>query len=176
MRNIELKARYGDLDEGRRLARAIAAEDIGLDHQVDTYFRCEHGRLKLRESSCTGATLIWYERPDRTEARGSDYLLLDVPPGALAADLLGRAMGVRIVVDKQRHIFIHDHVRIHLDDVRGLGSFLEFEAVLGNGRDDAWGAARLAELSRHFGVRPADIASGSYADLLAAASPMTDPS
>lgn len=168
MRNIELKARYPDLDQGRALAGALGAEDMGLDHQVDTYCRCDRGRLKLRQSSLSGTTLIWYDRQDRAHARGSDYLLLPIPDGDRAAELFRRALDVRLVVDKQRHIFIHDHVRIHLDQVKGLGSFLEFEAVLDHGRDDAWGNARVAALTEHFRIAPTDVVPGSYADLLGA--------
>ena len=49
MRNIELKARLADLDAARKTAVAIATERLGTQHQVDTYFHCRHGRLKLRQ-------------------------------------------------------------------------------------------------------------------------------
>jgi len=34
-------------------------------------------------------------------------------------------------VSKRREIYLWHNVRIHLDAVTGLGSFVEFEAVLG---------------------------------------------
>jgi len=168
VRNIELKARYADLAQGRRLAGALGAEDRGPEHQVDTYFPCPGARLKLRQSSRTGAELIWYQRPDAHHARASDYLLLAIPDGKAGVHLLKCAFGVDLVVDKQRHLFLYDHVRIHLDEVVGLGTFIEFEAVLADGRDDAWGGARVAELTRHFRIAPADVLSVSYADLVRA--------
>ena len=41
---------------------------------------------------------------------------------------------VDIVVEKSRHLFLHGNTRIHLDEVDGLGSFLELEAVYLHGR------------------------------------------
>ncbi len=34
------------------------------------------------------------------------------------------------VIDKTRRLFLVDHVRIHLDEVADLGTFIELEAVL----------------------------------------------
>jgi adenylate cyclase class IV len=50
--------------------------------------------------------------------------------------------------------------------VAGLGCFLEFEAVLGPDVDDSAGRAQLDELSARFSLEPADLVSGSYADMI----------
>ena len=96
---------------------------------MDTYFRTRAGRLKLRESSLSGGELIPYLRPDAGGARRSDYRVIPVddPPGVKA--LLTELLGVHRVVVKQREIFLAGNVRIHLDRVEGLGTFLELEAV-----------------------------------------------
>jgi adenylate cyclase, class 2 len=170
VQNVELKARYPDLDKGRRAAEALGAEHVGVERQVDTYFACPAGRLKLRESTRTGATLIWYERPDQPDAKTSHYLLADATDATTMRALLGRALGERLVVDKQRDLYLWRNVRIHLDDVQGLGRFLEFEAVLGPDDSIANGQHQVAELIKTFGVRPEDQLDGSYSDLLAEAS------
>ena len=67
--------------------------------------------------------------------------------------------GVRVVVEKRREIFLVQNVRIHLDDVVSLGSFLEFEAVLSPGMNDAGGRAQLDELAAEFALADEDLLS-----------------
>ena len=166
MQNIELKARYTDHPTARRLARQLGAEHVGRERQIDTYFTCPAGRLKLRESSRTGATLIWYDRPDRPDAKASHYLLADTTDGPAIAALLREAFGQRLVVDKQRDLYLWENVRIHLDDVRGLGRFLEFEAVVGPDHPLEESRRRVDHLTRVFGIEPDDLLATSYADML----------
>ena len=75
-RNVELKARLDSLDVARDTARRVATNYLGIQHQIDTYFGCPNGRLKLREMNADRAQLIWYARADQAEARKSDYYLL----------------------------------------------------------------------------------------------------
>jgi predicted adenylyl cyclase CyaB len=168
-RNIELKARLHDMAAAREVAQRVATASLGVQQQTDTYFQCRHGRLKLREIGGQPAQLVSYERPDRNDAKGSDYQLIDIPDPAALKQALSSAMGVHIVVEKLREIYLVDNVRIHLDDVAGLGEFLEFEAVLSADCDDAAGHRQLAELQAAFGIRQEDLLAGSYADLLATA-------
>jgi homotetrameric cytidine deaminase len=128
-RNVEIKAR--DADPATTLERALAlgAADDGVLTQRDTYFGGVRGRLKLREQTPGGAQLIAYARPDSEQARTSAYRLADVSdPGALR-EALDAALGTRVVVDKRRHLLLWEGVRIHLDEVAGLGAFVELEGV-----------------------------------------------
>ena len=80
------------------------------------------------------------------------------------------ALGISVVVNKRREIFLWNNVRIHLDEVKHLGTFIEFEAVLAPGVEDAVGYAQLAELRRHFDVRDNALLETSYSDLMLRAS------
>jgi len=167
-RNIELKARLRDPTSATATAQRIATEDLGPQHQIDTYFVVPHGRLKLREIDGSTAQLVWYRRENTTATKGSDYELTSVPdPASLKRSLAG-ALGILTVVDKRRHIWLWHNVRIHLDEVQGLGHFLEFEAVLDETHDDADGHAALAQLIHEFGLTPADLLPASYSDMLLA--------
>jgi predicted adenylyl cyclase CyaB len=166
MRNIELKSRLADLQAARETAIRVATERVGKQHQIDTYFDCRHGRLKLREIDGNSAQLIWYARQDEKGPKASDYLLTPISDPHTLKAALSAALGVRLAVEKHREIFLVDNVRIHLDQVKGLGSFLEFEAVLGPAVDDARGRAQLDELAAQFAIRPDDLVSTSYADLM----------
>ncbi len=92
MRNIELKARLVDLDTARKVAAVIATKRLGPQHQIDTYFHCLHGRLKLRQIDGLRAELIWYDRADQKDPKPSDYQLVPLSnPETLKAALAGGA-------------------------------------------------------------------------------------
>lgn len=166
MRNIELKARLADLDEARRIAQSLATKTLGAQDQTDTYFHCSNGRLKLRQIEHSPAHLVWYQRPDEEGPKASDYRLVPVANPETLKAALKDAYGIWCIVRKHREIYLHHNVRIHLDVVEGLGSFLEFEAVLSSDMDDDHGQKQLQELSRRFSISDADLLAGSYSDLL----------
>ena len=70
------------------------------------------------------------------------------------------------MVDKRREIFLADNVRIHLDQVAGLGDFLEFEAVLGPRVSALEGQRQVDALALRFGIAHEQLVQVSYADLL----------
>ena len=171
--NVELKARLDDRDAAVEVCRRLGAADQGEEEQTDTYFSLGRYRLKLRESSTGSHWLIGYSRADLAEARRSQYRLTPVPnPGALKATL-ARQWGVKAVVAKRRRWFLWEgRVRIHLDLVEGLGTYIEFEAVLAPERpeyDDAAATLDVARLSHDFGLTPRDFVAESYATLLRSA-------
>jgi len=166
LRNIELKARLGDIDAARAIAEAITTKRLGSRHQIDTYFHCQAGRLKLRQIDGLSAELVWYSRPDEEGPKASDYKLVPVANPETLKGALSAALGVRVVVEKRREVFLWHNVRIHLDEVTGLGSFLEFEAVLGPDVDDAKGHKQLETLIEKFAISPPDRLPNSYADMV----------
>lgn len=164
--NIELKSRVDSLDRMRTIAESVATQRLGSMHQVDTYFVGCRGRLKLREIDGQSAQLIWYERPDREEAKQSRYQLVDVANPAELKMALAMAYGIAKVVDKQREVYLYYNVRIHLDRVAGLGEFLEFEAVLETPAEAALGRSQVEQLRVKFGLQADWLLSGSYSDML----------
>ncbi len=165
--NFEIKARCEDLAAARDRAARLATDYIGIDHQVDTYFLTRCGRLKLRESSLSGGQLVPYLRPDQPGPSRSDYRIVPVPDPVGTKALLTEILGLHRVVDKRREIFLVDNVRIHLDRVEGLGSFLELEAVFdGDAAAEAEQRRKLEHLMWELGVAPADLVARSYEGLL----------
>jgi predicted adenylyl cyclase CyaB len=165
-RNIELKSKCPDLARAGEAALRLGAREAGVLEQIDTYFHCTSGRLKLRETAGHPAELIAYARPDEPDVRASAYHLVPVAePGPLKRALAG-ALGVRVVVVKRRRLLLWHNVRIHLDEVAGLGSFVEFEAVMGEGEDDATAYARVATLGDALELQPGDRISTSYGELM----------
>jgi homotetrameric cytidine deaminase len=163
-RNVELKALDPDPARSLAVCRELGAEDRGVLRQRDTYFRSRGGRLKLREQEPGGATLIQYDRPDAAHARASRYRLSAVPdPDELRASL-DAALGTLVVVDKARHLLLWDGVRIHLDTVDGLGSFVELEGVAAPESDLSDEEEKVAHLRAALGIE--DILTDSYSDRL----------
>jgi predicted adenylyl cyclase CyaB len=122
--------------------------------------------LKLREIEGQPAQLIGYARPDDQGPKASDYLVVPVTEAGLLKAALSAALGIRGVVEKRREIYLWHNARIHLDEVTGLGTFIEFEAVLGPEVDDARGRDQLADLSRRFGIAQGDLLAGSYGEMI----------
>jgi adenylate cyclase, class 2 len=166
VRNIELKSQLADYDAAHRVASALATKRLGTQHQIDTYFHCRHGRLKLRQIDGLRAELVWYVRADQEGPKQSDYQVAPLANPETLKAALTAALGVRAVVQKRREIFLYHSVRIHLDDVVGLGHFLEFEAVLGPEVDEAAGLALIDSLMRHFAISPAHLLANSYAEMV----------
>lgn len=167
-RNVEMKATLADIDKARAAAELLGAESHGVLRQRDTYFHVASGRLKLRETDGDRAELIWYDRPDHSGTRASHYYRVPVPDPDLLKDALRAAVGVRVVVNKCRELYLWRNVRIHLDQVDDLGTFLEFEAVLEPEQPEADGDALIADLRAQFGIEESALIACSYADLLAA--------
>ena len=177
-KNIELKARLHQLSAAREIAQRLATANYGVERQTDTYFHCPAGRMKLREiehfvvgqDESTAPTrrvaqLIWYERADQIDSKESTYQITEINDPARIKQLKAE-MSIRGVVAKRREIFLYENVRIHLDEVEGLGTFLEFEAVLGDGIDAAAGQSQVATLQKAFGISANDLLANSYSDML----------
>jgi predicted adenylyl cyclase CyaB len=167
MRNIELKARLRDRAHALQVCTSIGATPEGDIHQIDTYFRVPSGRLKLREATPGRCELVYYQRPDVAGPKGCDYTLEPAQPSIKA--LLREALEQQAVVDKVRTLYLWQNVRIHLDQVRDLGEFIEFEAVLDDDTGDADGFAKLEMLMAAFGLQEADHETGSYLELVSGA-------
>jgi predicted adenylyl cyclase CyaB len=136
--------------------------------QVDTYFRTPCGRLKLREiESARGRTaeLIQYNRPDHAGARTSTYPRVDVKP-ELKPVLLA-ALGELVTVRKRRTVAIWQATRVHLDEVDGLGAFVELETVLSDAEGSKErGRAEYDNVVEWLGLASLEPIPGSYSDLL----------
>jgi predicted adenylyl cyclase CyaB len=166
--NIEIKARLGDLDGAAETARRLGASDSGAEEQTDWYFRVPRGRLKLRRSSRTGDQLVIYLRPDEPGPCRADYEVIPVRADGRTRELLEKMLGIDVIVEKRRHLFVLENTRIHLDEVVRLGTFLELEAVYARGDEAAFAASRehVERLLEAFGVNPDDLQARSYRELL----------
>ena len=166
--NVEIKAVCGDPQTVRGILEKSGARYLGLDRQKDTYIVVADGRLKLRQGNIESA-LIHYRRPDAAGPTPSDVHLckLQDPGGML--HILSSALEVDVVVEKNRHIYFLENVKVHVDVVPGLGQYVEIEAI---GDPGANVEARLERQCREvmalLGIRDEDLIDRSYSDMLRA--------
>ncbi len=170
-RNIEIKVRIPGVAAVLPRARALADGPEQAIPQDDTFFHAPHGRLKLREFADGSAELIHYQRPDTGAAKASDYVRVAVSDPAALREALARGLGVQGRVRKRRLLLLVGSTRIHLDQVEGLGDFVELEVVLSDGQTDAQGAATAEALMQALGLGMAPRLAGAYLDLLATTGP-----
>ena len=169
--NVEIKARVPHPLELLQRARELADGPATVLHQKDTFFATRNGRLKLREFADGTGELIGYFRPDRSGPKISDYAIYPAQDPAVLARILAGNLGVIGVVEKTRTLLLVGRTRIHLDEVRDLGSFMELEVVLAPGEDPADGETEAHQLMAKLGIGRDDLVVGAYLDLLQAARP-----
>lgn len=164
--NVEIKARSSQIRTVRRLLEDQVARFVGVDHQIDTYFKVPHGRLKLREGNIENA-LIHYARSNQAGPKKSEVSLYQSPRTANLKEVLEAALDKLVVVDKMREIYYIDNVKFHLDKVKDLGTFVEIEAI---DQDGSIGEEKLWEQCNYylqlFQIPETDLVPYSYSDLL----------
>ncbi|MBC8185625.1 class IV adenylate cyclase [candidate division KSB1 bacterium] len=164
--NIEIKARTNNPDKIRKILQEHDAAFKGLDNQIDTYFNCKNGRLKLREGNVENH-LIHYNRENKSGAKDSIVTLYRPNPDSSLKDVLINGLGILVVVEKAREIYFLNNVKFHIDSVEKLGSFIEIEAI-----DEAGdiGREKLTEQCGKyvtlFKIQNNDLIDCSYSDML----------
>ena len=165
-RNIEIKARAANFERQARLARALSDSGPTVFAQEDTFFAVREGRLKLRVLSEDRGELIYYIRRDGEGPKTSDYLIVSTDDPKSMKTLLEASLGVRGLVRKTRTLFMCGQTRIHLDEVEGLGRFIELEVVLEPDQGEAYGARVAGELMSKMEIEQDHLVRGAYVDLL----------
>lgn len=164
--NIEIKAKSNNQNFVREVLKSLNAKFIGVDNQLDTYFKVSSGRLKLREGNIENS-LVHYDREDKEGPKQSNVTFYKSPDKSSLKEILTRSLGILVVVDKSREIYFIDNVKFHIDSVKDLGSFIEIEAIDSGGNI---GKEKLFEKCNYyldlFKIRKEDLISNSYSDLL----------
>ena len=151
----------------RQRVEALSDTPAELIEQEDTFFACAEGRLKLRRFSENSGELITYRREDVVGTKSSHYLITRTPEPDKLRQVLAEALQTAGVVKKRRHLYFVGQTRIHLDEVDGLGIFLELEVVMKPNQPTVEGENIARDLMQKLGVAHSDLIAGAYVDLLA---------
>lgn len=164
--NVEIKAHCSNSNKIEQILLERNARFIGIDHQIDTYFKVNNGRMKLREGNIENA-LIYYQRDNSAGPKSSNVILYKSQPESSLKSLLEKSCGILCVVDKIRKIFFIENIKFHIDEVKGLGSFVEIEAI---DEFNNIGKERLQEQTEKYlkllNIQLGDLVAVSYSDLL----------
>ena len=164
--NIEFKAELIDLESAHAIARNLSGTGPEILRQTDVFFPCPHGRLKLRIFDDNHGELIFYERADAPGPHRSHYQIARTADPYPLLEILQHASGVSGTVEKVRSLYIVGQTRIHVDQVKGLGSFLEIDVVLKEQQSDAEALHIAQTLAKEFGIMENHLIHVAYVDLL----------
>ena len=165
MQNLEFKAELRDLALARIIIVRLGAVHAGTLEQTDTYYRVPSGRLKRRETVSEPTEYIFYHRPDRLAPKISQFTIYSEPQ---AVERFGATpLPVWVIVRKVREVYLLSNVRIHLDQVSRLGTFIEFEAMVTNAVTVEHCQKQLAELRAALLPTLGEPIGCGYSDLLA---------
>lgn len=166
MQNLEIKAWYPDPDHARAIIDTLPAPLVWTDQQIDTYFVVPNGRLKLRQSLICGSELICYQRPDATRNKISEYQVYPTQNAELLKTVLTSSLGIRTIVKKMRSLYLWQRVRIHLDLVENLGSFIEFEAPVHQEHPLEQAQEKVQSLMLAFEIAEQHLHARGYAEMM----------
>ncbi|KAK3104189.1 hypothetical protein FSP39_025140 [Pinctada imbricata] len=164
--NVEIKARVQDIDNLKRLAKSLSESEGVILKQEDVFFNVPHGRLKLRKIQGSFSELIFYDRPDQEGPKFSDYSKTNVDDPTSLQDTLSKALGVKGIVTKTRTLYMVGQTRVHVDQVNGLGNFMELEVMMKEGQSVGEGEGIAKDLMVKLGVKNNDLISCAYMDLI----------
>jgi predicted adenylyl cyclase CyaB len=76
---------------------------------------------------------------------------------------------VKAVVAKRREIYLIGNVRVHLDKVQDLGSFVELEGIVENLAELVYVGDEVQRLRQALGIEDHALVKESYSDLMGTA-------
>jgi predicted adenylyl cyclase CyaB len=166
LKNVEVKAICRNPQRTREILASMHAHYAGCDHQVDTYFHTPHGRLKLRRGNIENA-LIAYKRTDVNAPKLSEVILYKTSDSEGLAEILCNTLEIIAIVEKKRDIYYIDNVKFHVDEVKGLGSFAEIEAMADAFDEESNLRMQVEKYMQLLEIRPEDLMTHSYSDMIA---------
>ncbi|UCC57650.1 MAG: class IV adenylate cyclase [Candidatus Bathyarchaeum sp.] len=164
---IELKARVRDHEFLRKKLSALGAQYVETFQQTDLYFKVPEGRLKLREVEGNHtAELIYYERENIPGPKRDNAFILEIKEPEDLKKILKKILTPLTVIEKVREIYKYQGTQIHMDTVKKLGKFIEFERRTS---DDSKVAEKdrqiLEKIMAKLKIDPNNFETLSYSDL-----------
>ena len=167
MINLEIKVTTSNLEEVKDKAIKIDAKNKATLSQIDTYFLVGDKRLKLREEKDTNY-IVYYVRSNKKDSKLSKYKIIDIPKNLvwLVKKLFSFIFGIKIIVNKKRNLFMYKNTRIHFDDVKNLGTYIELETVFNTKQNEDDLVAEHNFVIKTLGLDTLEKIPNSYSDLI----------
>jgi adenylate cyclase class IV len=179
MQNVELKAELRDEPIAREVCLQMGGTLVGTMLQTDTYYRVPSARLKKREIIHLGeetsgdgqrggqpqVEYIFYDRPNSAGAKVSRFTLYN--ESGFIERFGASPLPELVRVEKLRTLYMIANTRVHMDTVKGLGKFIEFEYFVSKANTREAGYEFLRTLRHAFRFAMGEVIDRSYSDLLA---------
>ncbi|MFT8537247.1 class IV adenylate cyclase [Bifidobacterium aquikefiri] len=163
MRNIEIKIRVSDKQRMSQLLKDVGAQYISTVDQHDYYLAMGKNKEKLRVIDNREFCLISYRRAENAGKKDSTFELTELT--ALEADRILNSRRVIKEVRKSRQLWTYLHTGIHLDEVDGMGSFLELETAICDITYEE-GAEEFERVAAKLSIDSAKGIPASYSDMV----------
>jgi adenylate cyclase class 2 len=160
--NLEIKIQLDSHESALTVLNILPAEFVKDINQKDIYYTLPGSLLKLRVED-EGESLIKYNRDEVNPDRFSDYNVIYLKSSG-SEQFFNSIFTVETIVTKKRSLYLYNNTRIHLDTVKTLGTFMEFETLVINGMDDA--RQRFKFLINKFEIDTTKQIKCSYRDLM----------
>lgn len=164
-RCLVIKAQVEDISTVIKRARAIAEQGPLEIFLEDSDFDCPEGKVKLRSFSSAGTKAIFFESEDTATAKEFRVRILRTSDPELMIQAMSDHYAVLSKLRKKRTLVIVGNARIFLDEVEGLGSFVEIEVFLSENVTVDQGTTTIGLLMNRLGIRKKDLVGESYIDL-----------
>ncbi|MDD4803922.1 MAG: class IV adenylate cyclase [Candidatus Paceibacterota bacterium] len=128
MTNFEIKINIQSLDVIEKNLKRIGATYKYDMHQIDHYFGVGVFKEKIREIDNKEIQKISYHRNEISGKKESNYSIKKI--NKEEKEKILNEENILCVVEKIRKFWIYKNTRVHLDNVFGLGHFLELETVI----------------------------------------------
>jgi len=156
MLEVEVKYR-AHLDEVRERVLALGFSPRGVSEEVDTYFQhpcrdfaATDEALRVRASG--GSVVLTYKGP-RVGAGAKTRVEISASAEPSIVELLERLGFVKVaVVKKRREYYEGLGVLVSLDEVEGLGEFVEIEKVVAREEDIGGAVEELRRIASLLGL------------------------
>ncbi|WP_456421835.1 class IV adenylate cyclase [Thermococcus sp.] len=162
---IEIKFRV-DFEETKRKLESLGASFVGEELQEDVYFYLPLPKLlRVRNIENLGKAYLTYKEikdPGRNEE--FDELEVEVSDFDTTVEILRRlGFDKDVVVKKRRLIYRFNGFTFELNDVEGLGGFLDIEVVSENVED---AKKKIWEVAEVLGLNEEDVEPRLYRELV----------
>ncbi|MGT2771960.1 class IV adenylate cyclase [Streptococcus marimammalium] len=165
-KNIEIKARITDYQKTKKFFHQLTQVEPVTLNQRDTFYHFCFGRLKLRQINNKTSELIFYQRPDLSSSKLSNYKIWNINKPKQLDRVLGVVLGRVGIVEKTRLLFLKDNVRFHLDHVKNLGDFIELEYMILDNEPLKQAQEKVETILEKLNISDTDYISVAYIDLL----------
>jgi len=161
---IEIKAKVKDLKDIRRKLIKFGAKSIRKVHQIDTYYslykrplsKRKGGIVRVRHNKNMKQTLFEFDWAKNAVAAYEIEVEVDSLEN-IQAILKKMKARKEVVVDKKREYFKKGILEIVLDDIRGLGKFVEIEI---QGQDSKRNRQKIINFYKHLGINKKNFVLG----------------